>query len=122
MIYDDGGNDLYMSMTDPKGRKVVRYFHFRHIDSYFGFLYFVTAEKNGISLPKSKFSLQKNSLISKWTQVDAILSVTDNYETDNNDHLKKVLELLDKMGQFCIFPIFEGSVAIDFVRSKSSSI
>ena len=29
--------------------------------------------------------------------MDAILSVVDNYEVDNSDHLKKVLESLDKM-------------------------
>ena len=97
IIQDNDNSDLYMSMTDHKGQKVVRYLHFKHVDSHFGFLHFAAGEKDGTSVPKNNFSLQKNSLISKWSQVDAILSVFDNYEVTNFDNLQKILKSFDKM-------------------------
>ena len=57
------GNDLTLSMTDAIGREVVQFLHFKEVNSPFGFLHLVVAEKYGFQIPKKKFSLQKNSLL-----------------------------------------------------------
>ena len=75
-------------------------------------MYFVTGEKDGIAVPKGNFSLQKNSLISRWTQVDGVASVLDNYTVKNNDHLKIILESLDKMEDL------HGSAYFQFLRAQ----
>ena len=89
--------DLYMSRTDPTGRRVLMFLHFRQIVSPFGFLYLVGVDKSETPLSKSLFSLQKNSLVSKWSQIDDIIHKIKHYEPSNDDHLQKVLESLDKM-------------------------
>ena len=112
VISGHDGTDIYLSRTDAKGQKVTRFLHFRSISSHFGFLYFVTGEKDGTAVPKGKFSLQKNSLLSRWTQVDDIVSVVDNYENINNDYLTIVLESLDKMEDL------HGSAHFQFLRAQ----
>ena len=54
-------HDVFLSRTDEIGRKFIEFIHFRQVTSHFGFLHLVTAEKNGIEIPKSRFKLQKNS-------------------------------------------------------------
>ena len=93
-------------MTDSTGQKVIRFVHFRHVDSHFGFLYLVNVEKDGIVVPKKKFLLQKNSLISKWTQINDIHSVMEEHEFENNDYLKNVLESFDSMVDLHDSPYF----------------
>ena len=41
------GNDLTLSMTVDLGRKVVQFLHFKEVNSPFGFLHLVVAEKDG---------------------------------------------------------------------------
>ena len=60
--------------------------HFKQVESPFGFLYLDTVEKNGKIIPKSYFSkagfLQKNSLLSKWSQfnnISAIMQASSTY-------------------------------------------
>ena len=69
--------------------------------SSFGFLYLKCAEKNGKEVPKAYFSkdccLQKNSLLSKWSQFDKILSWITVYEFKNADYLKSALQELSQM-------------------------
>ena len=60
-------------------------------------MYLANAEKDGIVVPKKEFPLQKNSLVSKWTQIDDIVNVVGRYDADNNDYLKNVLRSLDSM-------------------------
>ena len=72
-------------MTDDLGSKVVLYLLFRKVDSPFGFIQLIRAEKNGIEVPKSKFDLQKNSLLHKWSQVSNILSVINSHEPSTSE-------------------------------------
>ena len=91
------GEDLYLSMTNSIGRQVIQFIHFRHVTSHFGFLHLVTAEKEGHQIPKNNFSLQKNSLLSKWSQVDEVFLTTANHEICNEDYVKSALNSLDLM-------------------------
>ena len=78
-VITDGESDLYMSHTDPIGRRVIRFIHFQKVDSHFGFLYLANAEKD-IVVPKKEFPLQKNSLVSKWTQIDDMDTIINCYK------------------------------------------
>ena len=50
---------------------------FRHVSSLFEFMYLVLVEKDGMVIPKNKFSLQKIGLLSIWSQLnEKILLVT----------------------------------------------
>ena len=84
-------------MTNSIGRQVILFIHFRHVTSHFGFLNLVTAEKEGHQIPKNNFSLQKQSLLSKWSQVDEVFITTANYEICNEDYVKSALNSLDLM-------------------------
>ena len=55
------------------------------------FIQLIRAEKNGIEVPKSKFDLQKNSLLHKWSQVSNILSVISSHEPSTSDRLRKLI-------------------------------
>ena len=79
------GDDLTISATDKLGREVVQFLHFKHVRSSFGFLFLERAEKNGYTVSKSSFELQKNSLVSRWSQIDNILSVVRCFEPSNED-------------------------------------
>ena len=48
-------------------------------------------------LPKKLFSLQNNSLISKWSQIDSLIEEVNSYEFTNQDLLQQSLDLLYKM-------------------------
>ena len=52
-------------MTDELGKEVLLNVIFKKVESPFGFLQLVSAEKNGIEVPKTLFNLQKNSLLHK---------------------------------------------------------
>ena len=69
--------------------------------SSFGLLCLKCVEKNGMEIPKTYFSkagcLQKNSLLSKWSQFDKILSCIMEYEFKDTDYLKSSLEELNSM-------------------------
>ena len=71
-------NDIYISKTDAKERSVIRFLYLQFVKSSFGFLYLKCTEKNGKEVSKTYFSkaccLQKNSLLSKWSQFDKIMS------------------------------------------------
>lgn len=94
-------DDIYVSKTDPIGRSVIYYLHLKHVKSSFGFLYLDTVEKNGKRIPKTYFSkagfLKKNSLLSKWSQFNSILSSIMEYEFGDNEYLKCALEELSSM-------------------------
>ena len=66
-----------------------------------GFLHLKCIEKNEKEIPKSHFykvgCLAKNSLITKWSQFDQILSCLTEYEFKDADYLKHALEELDQM-------------------------
>ena len=68
------GKDLTMFLTDILGQKVVQFLHFREVESTFGYLELVSAEKNGFEVHKNIFDLQKNILIHKWSQLSNIIS------------------------------------------------
>ena len=89
--------ELTMFMLDELGRKVVQFIYFKEIESLFGFLHLVEAEKDGFAIPKRYFSLQKNNLLHRWSQVDEILSTVENYQVSNSDHLAKVMYELKQM-------------------------
>lgn len=100
LIFRDS-DDIYISKTDAKGRSVIQFLHFQHVKSSFGFLHLKCVEKNGKKIPKTYFSqagcLQKNSLLSKWSQFDKILSCITEYEFKDTDYLKRALEELNRM-------------------------
>ena len=69
--------------------------------SSFGILFLRNVEKNGEVIPKTYFSkadcLQKNSLLSKWSQIDKILSCITEYEFKDKDYLESALEELSHL-------------------------
>ena len=89
--------DLTLSLTDKKGRRVKQFLHFKRVASSFGFLFLERTEKDGIEIPKRIFNLQENSLISKWSQINVIISVINSYEPSNEDNLKQALKYLESM-------------------------
>ena len=94
------GDDIYISKPD-KGRSVIQFLHFKPVKSSFGFLYLKCVDRNGKEIPKTYFSkagyLQKNSLLSKWSQFDKIISCIMEYEFKDTDYLKCALEELNRM-------------------------
>ena len=58
IIYNDG-DDLYLSMTDPTGQKVIKFVHYRHLDSHFAYLHLVNVEKDGINSTKKEIFAEK---------------------------------------------------------------
>lgn len=94
-------DDIYISKTDAKGRSVIQFLHLQHVKSSFGFLYLKCVEKNGKEIPKTYFSkagcLQKNSLLSKWSQFDKIMSCITEYEFKDADYLKSAVQELSHM-------------------------
>ena len=101
------GDDLYLSLTDLIGQKVLQFVHFRKVVSDFGFLFLERAERNGVQLPKKLFPLQKNSLLSKWSQVSEIMKIITSYEFSNDDLLNHALESLNQMTDFHDSPQFQ---------------
>ena len=93
----DHGEKLIVFMVDELGSKVVQYFCFKKVESCFEFLHLSKVEKKGYEIPKIIFNLQKNSLLHRWSQMEEILSIVNNYETSNNDHLLKAMEELKQM-------------------------
>ena len=75
----------------------MQYFCFKKVESCFGFLHLAKVEKNGYEIPKINFNLQKNSLLHRWSQMEEILSIVNNYETSNNDYLLRAIEELKQM-------------------------
>ena len=100
-------DDITFSTTDKFGREVIQFIHFRNVQSPFGFLFLENAEKYGYSIPKKKFDLQKNSLISRWSQIDDILSVTRRYEPDNEDYLERITNVFESMVEMHDNPHFQ---------------
>lgn len=90
-------DDLYLSMTDNIGKKVLQFIHFKQVKSHFGFLFLERVEKIGIEVPKKMFPLQKNSLLSRWTQVNELISAINSHEADSADLLKKAIQFLKLM-------------------------
>ena len=94
-------NNIYISKTDAKQRSVIQFLHLQFVKSSFEFLYLKCAEKNGKEVPKTYFSkaccLQKNTLLSKWSQFHKIMSCITVYEFKDADYLKSVLQKLSQM-------------------------
>ena len=101
------GDNLYLSLTDQIGRKVIQFLHFKRVESDFGFLFLEKTEKAGVQLPKKILPLQKNSLLSKWSQVSEIMKTITSYELSNDDILNQVLESLNHMADFHDSPHFQ---------------
>ena len=104
--------DVYLSLTDNVGRQVIQFLHFRHVESHFGFLYLARVEKLGIEVPKSKFKLQKNSLLSKWSHLQFIFSVLKDFEAESSDCQKIALNALESMDEYHDSPHFQ------FIRTQ----
>ena len=85
------GEKLTVFMVDELGSKVVQYFCLKKVESCFEFLDLSKVEKNVYEIPKIIFNLQKNNLLHRWSQMEEILSIVNNYETSNNDHLLKAM-------------------------------
>lgn len=88
---------LYLSRTDATGQAVKQFFHFQQVSSPFGFLFLNRVEKNGIEVPKRLFPLQKNSLLSKWSQIRSIMDQVNTYEHTSNEILQRVISQLCEM-------------------------
>ena len=91
---------VYRKGNDAIGRKVVQFLHFKEVNSPFGFLHLVVAEKDGFQIPKKKFSLQKNSLLHKWSQVAEILNTINNHEPESSAYLEKAIGVLDCLVEY----------------------
>ena len=57
---------ISLFMTDNIGSKVVLFLNFKSIISPFGFLQLHCAEKDGMTVPKNTFDLQKNNVLHKY--------------------------------------------------------
>ena len=90
-------DNLYLSLSDNKGQKILQFIHFKKVTSSFGFLFLALAERDGFQISKKLFPLQKNSLVSKWSQVTQILTTVTSYEPTNEDLLNKALDSLKLM-------------------------
>ena len=77
------------------------------MQSPFVFLFLENAEKYGFSIPPEKFDLQKKSLLSCWSQIDDILSVTRHYEPDNEDYLERITNVFESMVEMHGSPHFQ---------------
>ena len=88
------GDGLYLSLTNRIGQHVVNFLHFRKVPSFFGFLYLVNIEKLGFKINKSQLFLQKNSLLSRWSQLDKIVTFMNTFEPNNENILLKAIETL----------------------------
>ena len=92
-------NNLYLSKTDKTGQMVEQFYHFQHISSHFGFLFLNKAEKDGMVVPKKLFPLQKNSLISQWSQIQSMIKVVNTYESTGQDKLHQILAQLHSLNE-----------------------
>ena len=101
------GKELTMFMTDTLGKKVIQFLHFREVESTFGYLQLLSAEKNGFEVPKNKFELQKNNLFHKWSQLSDIISVLNCYCPLNTDYLSKAMKELNKIEELHDTPNFQ---------------
>ena len=99
-IFRDG-DDIYISKTDAKGRFVIHFLHFQNANSKFGVVHLKYVEKNSKEIAKINLfkagCLQKNSFLSKWSQVNQILSYIKEYEMKDADYLKFALDELNQM-------------------------
>jgi hypothetical protein len=97
IIIQDGEN-LHLSQTDAKGKSVTFYMRFQHVISDFGCIFVKTLEHKGSNIPKPYFTktipgcLQKNSLISRWSQLGKIVKCLKGYELNDADFLERALK------------------------------
>ena len=98
IMIDD--HELTMSLTDKKGRAVHKFLHFKEVRSPFGCIQLVIAEKNGFEVPKNILKLQKNNLVSKWSQIEDIEKIMDGHEPSSIQRLEKVTSELDSISDF----------------------
>ena len=103
---------------------MTQFIYFKEVQSHFGFLHLVEAEKDGFAIPESYFNLDKNSLLHRWSQVDEILSTVDNYQVSDANHLEKAMNELKQMTpevQEC--PHFQFlEVQLDYLLTPSNKI
>ena len=90
------GADLTLFRTDKMGREIVVFIHFREVVSPFGFLKLVTAEHNGMEVPKQFMYIPRNSLVHKWSMVKEIVDKLM-YEPSNEDYFHKATQSITSM-------------------------
>ena len=106
------GDTLSLFMVNDNGSKVKNFVSFQEVQSPFGFLRVHTAERNGHTVPQNKLSLQKNNLVSRWSQIDFILKVLSEHRASNEDHLESALKELSKIDDY------EGSAHLQFIHAQ----
>ena len=57
----------------------------------------MSAQKNGRTIPKKEFQLQKNSLLHRWSQLKEVIEVVSNHTPSNADHLACAMAELTQM-------------------------
>ena len=100
-------NNVNMFIADESGRNIQQFLSFCEVQSPFGFLFLVRAEKNGYVIPKSNFTLQKNSLVSKWSQIDEIIAVVQSHLPSDADYLREAINQLNRMSGMLDSPNFQ---------------
>ena len=90
-------NDFYMSKTNKTGQKVILFYHFKHVDSIFGPVFLNNVEKDGMPVSKKLLPLQKNSYISLWSQVKALITSVDQHVFQISDYVQAVLDIMTSM-------------------------
>ena len=91
------GADLTLFRTDKMGREIVVFIHFQEVVSPFGFLKLVTAERNGMEVPKQFMNIPRNSLVYKWSMVKEIVDKLFMYEPSNEDYFHKSTKSITSM-------------------------
>ena len=89
--------EFFVSKTDEIGRKVVTFLHLKKVASSFGFLFLDSVERHGQLVPKKIFPLQKNGLLSKWSQIKDVVRLAETYKPDSSDILNTVLKLMESL-------------------------
>ena len=89
--------NLYLSRTDATGQTGKQFFHFQQVSSPFGFLFLNRIDKDGIEVSKRLFPLQKNSLLSKWSQMRYITDQVNAYEYTSQEILEHAISQLCNM-------------------------
>ena len=86
-------NDFSLFQTEKLGQRVILFVHFREV--IFGFLKFITAEKNEMEVPKKILHIPKNSLINKWSVVKDVIQEVTSFEPEDTDYWGKAFKAME---------------------------
>jgi hypothetical protein len=99
--------EISLINLNERGNKINLFLLFRKVVSPFAFLHVVSVEKEGYEVPKNVLKLQKNSSLSRWSELDAMLEVLVKHEPADIDYLAHVKKELNKIVDMLETPNFQ---------------